>query len=59
MPAVTADTLTLARVPRAALGDVERPVVCVTTAPQATRGRASRCAGPSPASRRASSTRSS
>ena len=27
MPAVTADTLTLARVPRAGLGDVERPVL--------------------------------
>ncbi len=34
MPAVTADTLTLARVPAASLGDVERPVLGVTTAPQ-------------------------
>ncbi|MCW2715943.1 MAG: Pirin domain protein [Frankiales bacterium] len=38
MPAVTADTLTLARVPRASLGDVERPVVSVTTAPQGYEG---------------------
>jgi len=38
MPAVTADTLTLARVPRAGLGDVERPVLGVTTAPQGYEG---------------------
>ena len=38
MPAVTADTLTLARVPRAGLGDVERPVLGVTTAPQGHEG---------------------
>jgi redox-sensitive bicupin YhaK (pirin superfamily) len=38
MPAVTADTLTLARVPGAALGDVERPVLAVTTAPQGYEG---------------------
>ena len=38
MPAVTADTLTLPRVPRAGLGDVERPVVSVTTAPQGFEG---------------------
>jgi redox-sensitive bicupin YhaK (pirin superfamily) len=38
MPAVTADTLTLARVPRPGLGDVERPVVSVTTAPQGFEG---------------------
>jgi len=38
MPAVTADTLTLARVPRAGLGDVERPVLAVTTAPQGYEG---------------------
>ncbi len=38
MPAVSADTLTLARVPRAGLGDVERPVVAVTTAPQGYEG---------------------
>ncbi len=38
MPAVTADTLTLPRVPRAGLGDVERPVVSVTTAPQGYEG---------------------
>jgi len=38
MPAVTADTLTLPRVPRAGLGDVERPVVSVTTAPQGLEG---------------------
>src|SRR5438445_13486380 len=33
MPAVTADTLVLPRVPRAGLGDTERPVKQVTTAP--------------------------
>src|SRR5688500_8017198 len=38
MPAVTADTLTLARVPKAGLGDVERPVVGVTTAPSGFEG---------------------
>jgi redox-sensitive bicupin YhaK (pirin superfamily) len=38
MAAVTADTLTLARVPTAALGDVERPVRSVTTAPQGLEG---------------------
>ncbi len=38
MPAVTADTLTLARVPAASLGDVERPVLGVTTAPQGYEG---------------------
>ena len=38
MPAVTADTLALPRVPRAGLGDVERPVLSVTTAPQGYEG---------------------
>ncbi len=38
MPAVTADTLTLARVPRPGLGDVDRPVLSVTTAPQGFEG---------------------
>ncbi len=38
MPAVTADTLTLARVPAAGLGDAERPVRSVTTAPQGHEG---------------------
>ena len=38
MPAVTADTLTLTRVPKAGLGDVERPVLGVTTAPQGYEG---------------------
>lgn len=38
MPAVTADTLTLARVPRARLGDTPRPVLSVTTAPQGLEG---------------------
>ncbi len=38
MPAVTADTLALPRVPRAGLGDVERPVLSVTTAPQGFEG---------------------
>ena len=38
MPAVTADTLTLPRVPRAGLGDVDRPVLAVTTAPQGYEG---------------------
>src|SRR5207244_10719315 len=33
MAAVTADTLTLPRVTRAGLGDVERPVLAVSTAP--------------------------
>ena len=38
MPAVTADTLALPRVPAAGLGDVERPVLTVTTAPQGYEG---------------------
>ena len=38
MPAITADTLALTRVPGAALGDVERPVRTVTTAPQGYEG---------------------
>jgi quercetin 2,3-dioxygenase len=38
MPAVTADTLTLPRVPRPGLGDVPRPVHDVTTAPQGYEG---------------------
>jgi redox-sensitive bicupin YhaK (pirin superfamily) len=38
MAAVTADTLTLARVPAASLGDVERAVRSVTTAPQGYEG---------------------
>jgi len=38
MPAVTADTLALPRVPAAGLGDVERPVLAVTTAPQGYEG---------------------
>ena len=38
MPAVTADTLTLFRIPRAGLGDIERPVTKVTTAPSGYEG---------------------
>ena len=38
MPAVTADTLTLSRLTPAALGDVERPVRSVTTAPRGFEG---------------------
>ncbi len=38
MPAVTADTLTLSRIPRAAWGDTERPVKQVTTAPSGHEG---------------------
>ena len=38
MPAITADTLTLPRVAPAGLGDVERPVLSVTTAPQGYEG---------------------
>ncbi len=38
MPAVTADTLTLPRLPQVGLGDVERPVQKVTTAPQGFEG---------------------
>src|SRR4051794_29859453 len=38
MPAVTADTMTLTRVPAAGLGDVERPVRSVTTAPMGLEG---------------------
>ena len=38
MAAVTADTLTLTRVPAASLGDVERAVRSVTTAPQGYEG---------------------
>ena len=38
MPAVTADTLTLPRLAPVGLGDVERPVLQVTTAPQGFEG---------------------
>jgi len=38
MPAVTADTLTLPRLPKAGLGDTERPVQQVTTAPSGYEG---------------------
>ncbi|MBK5307863.1 MAG: pirin family protein [Frankiaceae bacterium] len=38
MPAVTADTLTLPRVSAAGLGDVERPVRLVSTAPEGLQG---------------------
>jgi redox-sensitive bicupin YhaK (pirin superfamily) len=38
MAAVNADTLTLPRVPAAALGDVERPVLAVSTAPAGVEG---------------------
>ena len=38
MPAVTADTLTLPRLPKAGLGDTERPVQQVTTAPSGFEG---------------------
>jgi redox-sensitive bicupin YhaK (pirin superfamily) len=38
MPAVTADTLTLPRVAAAGLGDVERPVTSLTTAPSGLQG---------------------
>ena len=38
MPAVTADTLTLPRIPGPGLGDVERPVVSITTAPRGFEG---------------------
>src|SRR4051812_2626762 len=38
MPAVTADTLTLPRVAAAGLGDVERPVTSLTTAPEGLQG---------------------
>ncbi len=38
MPAITADTLTLPRIPRAGLGDTERPVKQVTTAPSGYEG---------------------
>jgi redox-sensitive bicupin YhaK (pirin superfamily) len=38
MPAVTADPLTLPRVPAPGLGDVPRPVLAVTTAPQGFEG---------------------
>ena len=38
MPAVTADTIALPRLPRAGLGDTERPVKQVTTAPQGYEG---------------------
>src|SRR3954468_3745903 len=38
MPAVTADTIALPRLPRPTLGDTERPVKSVTTAPQGVEG---------------------
>jgi redox-sensitive bicupin YhaK (pirin superfamily) len=38
MPAVTADTLVLPRIPRAGLGDTERPVKQVSTAPSGLEG---------------------
>src|SRR5437660_7200045 len=38
MPAVTADTLTLSRLPEPGLDEVERPVVSVTTAPRGFEG---------------------
>ncbi|MEO6205378.1 MAG: pirin family protein [Mycobacteriales bacterium] len=38
MPAVTADPMTLTRLPAAGLGDVERPVRSVTTAPSGLQG---------------------
>lgn len=38
MPAVTADTLSLPRVPAAGLGDVPRPVRSITTAPRGLEG---------------------
>jgi redox-sensitive bicupin YhaK (pirin superfamily) len=38
MPAVTADTLVLPRIPRAGLGDTERPVKQVSTAPSGYEG---------------------
>ena len=38
MPAVSADTLTLPHIPRAGLGDTERPVTLVSTAPQGFEG---------------------
>src|SRR5882757_1295738 len=38
MPAVTADTLTLPRAAAAGLGDVERPVRLLTTAPSGLQG---------------------
>ncbi len=38
MPAVTADPMTLTRLPAAGLGDVERPVRSVTTAPSGVQG---------------------
>ena len=38
MPAVTADTLTLPRLPQPGLGDVDRPVRSVTTGPQGHEG---------------------
>ena len=38
MPAVTADTLTLPRLARAGLGDTERPVAKITTAPSGFEG---------------------
>ena len=41
MAAVTADTMTLPRVTGAALGDVERPVLAVSTAPAGSFGSAS------------------
>jgi len=38
MPAVTSDTLLLPRIPPAGLGDVERPVLTVSTAPRGFEG---------------------
>jgi hypothetical protein len=53
MPAVTADLLNLPRLPDPPADPEasrsERPVVSVTTAPNAFEGLGFRCAGPSPA----------
>jgi hypothetical protein len=48
MPAVTAETLTLPRLPHPDPGQVNRPIASVITAPSGSRARDSRCAAPSP-----------
>ena len=50
MPAISADTVALPRIPTVDPTAVDRPVVSVTTAPSGFEGEGSRSAAPSPGS---------